>query len=168
MVVGRPGYKPVWSPHLEQLCVWQTFALLTTHRQDPSCSTGACQLSTQMGLWESQAGVYQSLDVTPLFQTSMPPLWQRASPQRCSIWEVGLLRSAGTEFRLPRGALLTWIKRLDDAGWLLPCFYNGQQQLSALKRPIICHCIVYYYSYNFPDLILSHIQGHDTFCRWMH
>lgn len=74
--------------HLVQLCVWQTFGLLTTHRQDPSCSTVACQLSTQMGLWESPPSVYQSLDVTPLSQTSMPPLSLRASPQRCSIWEV--------------------------------------------------------------------------------
>lgn len=72
------GRKLAWSPHLEQLCVWQTFGLLTTHRQGPSCSTGVCQLGTQMGLWESQSGVYQSLDVTPLSQTSMPPLSQRA------------------------------------------------------------------------------------------
>lgn len=97
MVLGRPGCKSAWSCHLEQLCVWQTFGLLTTHRQDPSCSSGACQLSTQMGLWESQASVYQSLDVTPLFQTSMPPLSLRASPQRCSIWEVDPLRW-GVEF----------------------------------------------------------------------
>lgn len=97
MVLGRPGCKSAWSSHLEQLCVWQTFGLLTTHRQDPSCSSGACQLSTQMGLWESQASVYQSLDVTPLFQTSMPPLSLRASPQRCSIWEVEPLRW-GVEF----------------------------------------------------------------------
>lgn len=68
------GRKLAWSPHLEQLCVWQTFGLLTTHRQGPSCSTGVCQLGTQMGLWESQSSVYQSLDVTPLSQTSMPPL----------------------------------------------------------------------------------------------
>lgn len=59
------------KPHLEKLCVWQTFGLLTTHRQEPSCSTGPCQLSTQVGLWESQTAVCGRLDVTPLFQTSM-------------------------------------------------------------------------------------------------
>lgn len=47
--------RPAWRPHLEQICVWQTFGLLTTQRQGPSCSTGVCQLSTQMGLWESLA-----------------------------------------------------------------------------------------------------------------
>lgn len=47
--------RPAWRPHLEQICVWQTFGLLTTQRQGPSCSTGVRQLGTQMGLWESLA-----------------------------------------------------------------------------------------------------------------
>ena len=92
MVLGSPSRESAWSARLGQLCVWQTFGLLTTHRQDPSCSTGACQLGTQMGLWESQASVYQSLDVTPLSQTSMPPLSLRASPQRRSICTADPLR----------------------------------------------------------------------------
>lgn len=54
-LVTNGAGRPAWRPHLEQICVWQTFGLLTTQRQGPSCSTGVCQLSTQMGLWESLA-----------------------------------------------------------------------------------------------------------------
>lgn len=93
------GRKLAWSPHLEQLCVWQTFGLLTTHRQGPSCSTGVCQLGTQMGLWESQSGVYQSLDVTPLSQTSMPPLSLGGHLHRDVISGVVDSSSDGREFK---------------------------------------------------------------------
>lgn len=134
------GSKPVWSPHLEQLCVWQTFGLLTTHRQEPSCSAPACQLSTQTWLWESQPRVYQSLDVTPLFQTSMPPLSQRASPQRCSTqkWTELLLKTP--EFTLDDA----WINFKDVANRIESLYHSSVcvYQVITGYRSLETNCLI--------------------------
>lgn len=80
------SHKWCWEDGLASLreaLIWSNFVfdklLVYWPHTDPSSSTELCQLSTQMGLWESQASVYQSLDVTPLFQTSMPLLYSTLS-----------------------------------------------------------------------------------------